>query len=800
MAKKKDTKIKMKITPEMLESETFDQVDVADISEEWVKIFASNVNIARITPHLIDSLKPVGRRLLYAMHLNPDKGKDFRKVVRVASDTIQFHPHGDTSVSDVVYKYGQPWRNNIPLLDSQGNFGNIRGLEPAHPRYPECRLSRAAEWIFFSDMKDANVPMRRSYDGKGSEPDYLPARIPLVLINPAFSSIGIGAATNIPPFNVSDVLRATIKLLENPNAKIRLIPDSPTGCNIIDDGQFDLMNEIGEGCTLTMEATYEIDYIRNIVSITSIPMHQTTDAVTAKLISMKKAGQLDELIDIADDSKLGNVDYKIMLKSDANPDKFITKILKKKTGLRETFPVKIRVVDNFRAHVWGTRETLLKWIAYRQECVRATYNKKLIDVINANHMNDVYLMVFAKDNIKRTMEISRKSRNKEECIKAFMDTYKISSVQAKTLSEMRVYQFNQDAYEGYQKAKEVYAKEIKEYENVITSDEAVDRVIKDQLLEADRLFGAPRKSAVIKAGKAEAKIPDTMHLVGISRDGYIKKLSLTTATSIGVVGKSSQVIVTHISNRDNLLIFGDDGRMSRVGVSSIPDMGFDEIGVELNRYFTLTGSPVSVLNEMDVQNGAGDIVIITKKGLGKRTKMSEFAKIRDFKDCISLNEGDELVTAVPAGDEEFIIYTNFGDGIRLSTTSIKYQGRNAKGLQLISLRKGEAVVGIDFMENDTDQIVYVTSSGRLKLTDSKFFPLMERKSEPLALVNLETNETLVGVGFVSDKDMVEVYRRKSGPVTIPVSMIPSTTRVAKPTKMVKTPSGDTVIAFRIIRK
>lgn len=797
MGKKKKEKVDKDITK--ITPRPFDKADIADISEEWMEIYSTNVNIARITPNFIDGLKPGGRRMLFAMHNNPNQGLKFRKVQIAASETITYHPHGDTSVSDVIYKYGQSWRNNICYIDKQGNYGNIRGLQPAHPRYPECKLSKAAQYIFFSDLKYSNVPMRLGYDGEHYEPDYFPARIPTVLCNPSFSGIGIGVATNIPPFNVSEVINATIKLIKNPNTDILLVPDSPTGCDIIDNGQFKKINEIGDDCTITMSSTYQIDYVKNVITITSIPLQQTTDAIVAKLIEMRKSGKLDGLVDIHDETNGSEVCLKIFLKSDENPDKFVEKILAKKTGLRDTFPVEIRVVDDYQPRVWGTKRLLLEWIEYRRECVRAIYNKRYADTDNEHHMNDVYLMVFNKDNIKKTADIARTSKNKDEMIQRFMKEYGVTSLQAKTLSNMGYSQFTKDAYEKFKEVKERTSKEIKELEEVLTTEGGIDKIIIDQLKEADKLFGGPRKSAIIKAGKLEEKIPNTMHLIGISKDGYIKKISLDDHKSIGIVGKTSQVMVTVINNRDNMLIFDANGRLSRVGVSALPNMDYDDIGVELTRYFTLSAEPISVINETSVNDGIGDIILVTEKGSGKRVKMTEFAKIKDFKESIILNEDDHLVAAIPAGDEDFIIYTNFGDGIRLNTTDIKYQSRTAKGLSLISLRKGEVVVGIDFLEEGCDKLLYVTTAGRLKMTDGKYLPTMNRKDEPVSLIALDPNEYLVGVGFVSKKDRVVVYKKKSDPVEIPLKDIPITSRIAKAEKLVKTPSGDIVTGFKVIR-
>lgn len=775
------------------------ETNIADASEDWMQTFASNVSILRVRPHLIDGLKPGARRMLWAIYRSKSHGDTFIKALMVQGDTSMYHPHGGQSIADTIYRTAQEFRNALPWLTIKGNGGNIAGQSPADIRYTECKLTPEAQKIFFSDIKDSNAPMRENYLGNDYEPDYFPARIPTVLCNATLSGIGPGIATNIPPFNMHEVIVVTKKLMKDPAAKVTLIPDSPTGCDIIDTGTFRTINDVGDHCTLAMRATYEIDYIDNIITVTSLPMQHTTGEVKDKLVELKVSGKLPQLVDIIDDSRKSVVCLKLVLESNANPDKFVEKIMSKKIGLKDTYPVRISVIDNMAAHTWGTTELLLNWIESRRESVRACYNKKLIDTINDHEMNEVYLMVFSKDNINTTSKIARKATNTKEMISQFMDTYGITSLQAETLSNMRYSQHSAEAYEKFKQVKIDTEKNIKEYEEIIMSDTAVDEVIISQMDEIDKLFGCPRKSAIIKSDKLEEKIPNTLHLIGISRDGYIKKLDADGSISIGVVGKISQVLVIVINNQDNLLIFGDDGRLSRVGVSSIPIMEYDEPGVELNRYFTLSGTPVSVLSESDVRASEGDIVIVTKKGLGKKIKMSEFAKIKDFKDCITLADDDKLVAAIPAGDEDFIIYTNFGDGIRLNTSSIKHQGKNAKGLSLITLRAGEEVVGINFMASGCDKLVYVTSAGRMKCTDGKLLPLMDRKSDPMSLISLDSNETIVGIGFVSDKDTVIVYKRKSEPVEIPVSSIKVTTRVAKPEKLVKTPSGDNVVAFSIRR-
>ena len=805
MAKKKHTQVNKDVVN--LQHKPAKVVNVADISEDWLKIYGANVNIARMSPQLIDGLKPVAKRALYGMHTNPNKGLGSRKALRCMADALAYHPHGDGSIGDVIYTMGSTWLQNIMYIDPQGNYGNVRGDDAAAPRYTEAKISKAANWIFFSDMKDSNVPMRPSYDGDNMEPDYLPARIPTILCNPQFSGIGIGLATNIPPFNPGEVCQATIKLIKNPKANIMLIPDSPTGCDIVDTGMFEGLNKDGDDVTLTMQASYDIDYMSNVITITSLPFHIGSDQVVSAVVNLRKTEKekdptkgFNGLIDIHDNSAEDRVELKFLLKKDVNPDEFIGLLLKKKTNLKKTYPVEIRCIEDLQSRVFGTKELLLEWIDYRRECVRAIYNKKLMEALSEHHMNEVFLFVLNGENLKKTIKIAKESEDKASMEQAFIDAYGITSLQAKTLSNMRTYQYSKKAYEEYKEAKKNLEKDIKDYTAIIEDDNAVDEVIIDQLKFAIKNFCGPRRSQVIKAGKLKEKIPNTKHIIGISKDGYIKKLNIDQSISIGTVGNTSQVIVTLISNRDNLLIFDSEGRITRVGVSSIPDMDIDDIGVDLTRYFKSKGTPISIINESDLDSDSGDIILVTENGIGKRVKMSEFAKIKDFKESITLTEGDSLIAAIPAGDEEFIIYTNFGDGIRLRSTDIKRQSKDAKGLKLITLRSNEKVAGIDFLEKGCDKILYITSAGRLKMTEGRLLPLMNRKDEPLSLIGLDPNEYLIGVGFVSPEDTVVIYRKKGTPVEIPLKNVPVTTRVAKAEKMVKTPSGDMVTGFKVKRK
>ena len=314
-------------------------------------------------------------------------------------------------------------------------------------------------------------------------------------------------------------------------------------------------------------------------------------------------------------------------------------------------------------------------------------------------------------------------------------------------------------------------------------------------------------SKVVKENDDDKKeIPNTEHLIGISESGYIKKLSIKDNSSIGLVGKENgNLSVMQINNRENILVIDSSGRVSKISVSAIPDMKYEDIGVEINRYFTSDGKIISLMKlpNMDILKSKDDdlcIIFVTKNGLAKKVPINEFNKITDYKMGIILNPDDEVAAAMFSFDKsskDCIICTNLGDGIRISINDIKTLGKQAKGVKQINLKEDEYVVNACKINPSKKLLFYVTSSGRVKLTETKYFPVMQRKDEALSLISLDKNETLIGISSVSKNDVVMVYRKNSEPVEINLNDIKVSTRIAKGEKMIKTPKGDKVVAYKI---
>ena len=810
MAKKNNNQL------ERFGKETVYERNVASEAISYNQIAGANKNVYRIAPSLNDGLKPGRRRLYWSwwiacgrpQNTKPEtlKKLKFMKVDTVASLAMAYHPHGSSANEELIGREGQYWNNNVMAIVPQGSYGNLQSSDPAAGRYIEARIGEYMIDCFFDDFDKYSVPMRPSYDGMNLEPVFLPSKYPHILFNPQMSGIGYALASNIMSFNVKEVLEATIELMKDPSAKIMLIPDSPTGADIIDEGYFGDINKTGEA-KVTLRATASIDYQENTIHITSIPLQTKTNTIINKIVELKKKHEFEEIINIDDGTKEGEVDVLIALRSDANPDKVLEKLYKKNTNLKMTYPIGLTVIDDFKPYTYGVKDLLLEWIEYRREVVRSMFLYSLQITEEKQHMNKVLVMVFNKDNIEKTVAIAKKSKSRQEMIQKLMKTYKITSLQAATIADMRVYNFNEDYYKKYKQEEKDLKAEIKKINNILDHDSKIDDFIIGQLEEGIKKYGRPRKSKVIREGKKSKKnIPDIDYIIGINEEGYIKKLNISNNSSIGYVGKSNcSLTVLQINNRDDMLVFDSTGNVSKVSVSAIPDMKFTDTGVELSRYFSVKGRIIGTIklpSEKLLKTKDDDlcIIFITKNGYGKKVKISEFDKIVDYKTGITLNPGDELSTVLFAFDKsskDLVICTNLGDGVRLKVTDIKTVGRTAKGTRLIGLKDGEYVVNACRIKPRQKYLFYITTGGRIKLTETKFFPVMEKKDSAISLISLVGSETLVGVSSVSRQDTVMVYRKTSEPELVKISDMKITTRIAKGEKVIKTPKGDAVIAYKI---
>lgn len=803
--------------------------NVAMAAKDYTCNFGANKNLMRCIPVMIDGLKPGARRLFWSWWISEGRPSNTNKetlkkltsskVDTICSAAMMYHPHGTSALEQRLATEGQTWNNNVLTVISTGSFGNIRGDRPSAGRYIEAKMSEYMIDCFFDNFDIYKVPMKDRYDGRAKEPEYLPTKYPHILFNPQFSSIGYSIASNIPSFNVTETLKATISLIKHPEKKIMLYPDIPTGCDIVDTGHFKDIMETGVG-KITMKATYEIDYDKNVVRITSLPMQTGSMDVIKKVIDIrndKKRKMIDQWVDwisdIHDNTKEGTVDLRFILKADANPKKFLEMLFQRKTDLKKTFPVGIKIIDDYAVYDYGVRQLLEEWIEYRRDAIRSKFNNELQQTLEKEHMNNVLIMVSDEKNVHDTINIIQKSANRQESISKLMNKFGITSLQAETINDMKIVNLNREHHKRYKDQKKILADKIKEIRDYIANGDKIDDFIVSQLEEGIKKYGHKRKSRIVK--EDEEIIEESKHLIGITRDGFIKKIGYEEGTAIGPIGKGNiSMTVMSAMNTSDILMIDTDGNAVRLSVSEVPDMDVKSNGVELVKFMkpgsSPTGELVNIMLFPDFEkDDAKTLVIVTKDGMCKRILASDLSSMKPgtSKSVISLGESgtgvgfDSVVDAVFCSEDELskdiIISTNKGNGIRLPISDIKIYGRTAKGSRQIILNEGEFVANGSKIDPKQKLIFYITSSGKCKITEMKYLPVRTKRDQTVSLLPIEGKESLVGLAGVNKKDVVMVYLQNQGPETINVSDLKVSTRVAKPTKMIKTPKGERVVAFKV---
>ena len=819
MAKNSQTSSKLlnlkKVDPTMF-TEKIESRNIAVQSEIWQKIFGANKNLYRYFPSLIDGLKPVERRFLYSLYNDKRYHGRQLKLARASANTVEFHPHGDSSISDVAIGMSQQWVNNVPLVFTEGNNGSIKGDAAAAPRYLDVCISDFAYDCYFSDFKNSSVDMRLSYTGESYEPITLPAKYPVAIINGGFSSIGYGFSSNIPPYNFKEVCEAVIKLIQDPSAKIIMYPDLPSGADIIMTKKEakEIFEKAEHDVKIKMRATANIDYINNTITFTSIPMQTSTQMIISAINNIRMSGGFDEIKEIndytTDKDGIGLMLEIVLNNKDSqgnaiNPDKVLEKLYKNRTGLKKTNACSITLIDEFVSNDYSIRKFLLNWIDYRRDVVRASLNNKLANLLESQHINDIKIFLCKSNNSDTIIDISKKSKNVDEYREKLMKKFNITSLQAKIIAGMPTSSFNEDSRKGFMRDAEELEAEIKKLSKIIESDSKVDKVIIEEMEEGIKKYGRERLSKVIND---ENEIVDNSCIIGITEDGYVKKV-LKSDKTIGHVSKNSNsmMMAMPVMDTDSLLIFDSTGGKHLVQASAFPLLKEKNNGLEIRKFINIPKG-AKVVSASVIPKNISSLpeyfyIMITKKGIAKRVSSTSLLKNRNTvvgsTNAIILNDNDELsvVLCSDTDAKDIIIFTDYGDGMRLPVKEIPLQLPGSKGTKVITLKGNESILGANLMNPEDKYLVYVTSTGKVKRTELKYFPIMKKKDEPLCLVNLESGEYLVSVKSVVGKETLMFFKKKSESETIKVKDIPIKTRAAKADKMLKTPKGDVILSMVI---
>jgi DNA gyrase subunit A len=775
--------------------------NISSECKNYMRIFGSNNNIMRHLPGVYDGLKLGERRILYTMYESGyHHNKPFKKVASITGKVLDYHPHGEIPVNGTIVRMAQPWNNIQCCIEGSGNFGTVGGAPAGASRYIEARLSKYAYYCFFKDFSPHIVDMKLNYSGDKYEPEYLPSRYPNTLINNTFG-VGYGIATSICTYNLKEVIEMTMRLINDPDIKDEdciLVPDSPTGASIVDDGMFPHLCKTGRG-KFRMRGVIDIEEEDNCLVIRNTPLQSFWDKSIKKAVfKLLMDGKVNYMTKFSDDTDGDNMCYRIYLKPEIDPEN-IRNLIYEKTPMESSFSVNFKLIEDYAYGDYNIKTVLTTWIDFRRETKRRYFNHKLAKSTERQHILQTLLFILNDDNAEKTMTIFKKSLNKKDIIDKLMKTYKISSLQADVLSELKGYQYSKEAREKYIAEKKEIDKTVDELNKIVRSQKKIDKIILEELQEGIDLFGEERKSAIVKVDNTKL-ILDTEHIVVFTKKGYVKKLPLDVS-NIGFIEKGD--LPTHVivcNNRDDLLIFDELGKVNRLPVHEIRGSVITDTGRKLNEYCNVYVEVKSVMikpteeNLKDKSESEYFYLLISKNGQIKKTYLSKYKTVKNELICMGLKDDDRLeYVELLKKDEDILVFTDKGNGLCFNTSEVKETGRTSLGVKSMEMMNDEHIIGINIRKKKDKFIFVLTEKGNVKKCTLDNLPLMSRNMKPLKLTTISKGDSISCIRSIKGNEVLIIYLQSGDNVELNMKEVPLLTRLSSGKKVIKVPRGDRII-------
>ncbi|MDG5760878.1 DNA gyrase subunit A [Natronococcus sp. A-GB1] len=731
--------------PTDIEAASIESVRIEDEMEQSYIDYAMSVIAGRALPDVRDGLKPVHRRILYAMHeLGVSSGSSHRKSSSIVGETMgDYHPHGDSAIYDTLVRMAQDFSMRYPLVDGQGNFGSMDGDPAAAPRYTEARMAPVAEELLEDIGKDT-VDFSANYDDRLQEPDVLPAAFPNLLVNGS-SGIAVGMSTNIPPHNLGEVIDATIELIDNPDATVEELmdhvkgPDFPTGANIVGRDAVYSAYKTGRG-RVRVRAEFEVEEWksgRERIVVTELPFQENKARLVERIAEDVTEGDLEGITDLRDESDRDGVRIVIELKRGANVDVVKNKLLE--SHLEKTFGIiNLALVDG-QPQVLSLRETLQEYVDHRREVVRRRSEYDLAEAEDRAHILEGRLK--AVENAEDVVELIRNSEDRSAAKAGLQDQYGFSEEQAQHIVRMQLGSLtSMEAAEIDEEYEEVQA-EIERLTEILESESELLEVIKDELREIKDEYGDERRTSIIEDQGTvthEDLIPEEEVVVVMTEDDYVKRMPIDDFDPQGRGGKGiigadvkdddRVSTVFRANTHDFLLCFTNQGKVYQLKTYEIPEMGRTARGKSAVNILDLDADEdITAIVDTDAFGDDEYVTMVTRNGYVKRTAGEEFDNIRSTGIIAAdLEEDDELVDVeVTDGSQDLVIATEGGMTIRFDEGEVRAMGRNARGVNGIKLTDGDAVAGLVATdEADERALLTVTRNGYGKRT-----PLSEYRTQ-----------------------------------------------------------------------
>ena len=740
------------VEPEILNEEPevrgIEKSTVERVMEDSFLKYSMSVIIDRALPDVRDGLKPVNRRILYAMNKNGWRAPHATvKSAKIVGEVMgNYHPHGDSSIYDAMVNLAQPWKMRYTLVEGQGNFGSMDGDEPAASRYTEARMDKIGGELL-SDIDKETVDFRDNFDGTEKEPVVLPSAVPNILLNGQMG-IAVGMATNIPPHNLGEVVDATVAQIDNPEITLDELlthikgPDFPTGAEVYGGAPMRQAYETGRG-SVTIRAVASIEERKNgrySIIITEVPYGMSKEGFVDKVRELVLAKKITHIADARDESARGKVRVVVELKKDAYPKKILNQLYKL-TGLQTSFHYNVlALVNGIQPKVMGLKEILAEFIKHRQGVIRRRTEFELRKAKERAHILEG--LKIALDHIDEVIKTIRESY--DDADKRLMERFGLSEIQAAAILAMQLRRLQGLERDKIEEELKQLHELIKKLEAILADENEILRVVKEELLAMKEKYGDERRSKIInhELGKFsdEELIPEEESVILLTSENYIKRTLVSDYRrqnrggkgKRGMATKEEDVIdqVVQASSHDYLLFFTNMGRIFRLKAYEVPAASLSAKGVAAVNLLQLQPEEkiTAIIKHEKNANEDGYLFMATKKGTVKKTPVKDYANVRtNGLIAIKLDEGDELRWIKrTTGENDVIVSTSAGQAIRFNEKDTRPMGRSARGVRGVRLRPNDSVVGMDIVTGDDQTLLVVSEKGFGKRTKVSNFPSHKR--------------------------------------------------------------------------
>ena len=802
-------------------------VQERDISQEMRTSFldyAMSVIVARALPDARDGLKPVHRRILYALHdLGMHADKAYKKSARIVGEVIgKYHPHGDTAVYEAMVRMAQDFSYRYMLVDGHGNFGSVDGDSAAAMRYTEARMSKISMELLRDINKDT-IDYGDNYDGSEKQPLVMPARFPNLLVNGA-SGIAVGMATNIPPHNLNETINAVLALSENPDITIEELmddyifgPDFPTAAEILGRSGIRKAYETGRG-SITIRAKTEIiehDNGKSTILVHELPYQVNKARLVEKIAELVRDKRIEGITDLRDESDRNGMRVVVEVRRDANPNVILNNLYKH-TALQTSFGINMLALVDDKPQILNLKQALTHYLDHQQVVIRRRTEFELRKAEARAHILEG--LRIALDNLDEIISLIRGSQTTDIAREGLMERFKLSDKQAQAILDMRLQRLTGLERDKIEDEYQELVKVIAELKAILADEEKVLEIIREELTEIKERFGDERRTEIVIGGidfiEDEALIPVENVVITLTHQGYIKRLPSNTYRSQGRGGRGIQGMgtneddfVEHListSTHDTILFFTNKGKVYRAKGYEVPE-------------FSRTAKGIPIINMLEIEKGewinalipvkefADDwyLIFTTKQGVSKRTTLSQFANIRKGGlIALNLREDDELISVrMTDGHKHIMIATKNGYLIRFPEEQIRPMGRTAAGVKGITLRgDDDSVVSMDIIDEGVD-ILNVTEKGFGKRTPESEYRITNRGGKGI-LTSKITDKTgqMVSAKPVTGEEDIMIITVSGVLIRMPVSSISSTGRNTQGVILIRIQENEAVATVARIDK